>query len=107
MPTQVAIQRGIARAGREPRGEEGAGRVYIALLVAEVSASVRCPGILRVLREGSINLWAGSTALSIFRKRHAGMGREPPIVAIARGKPVEQRQQRTFLSGAAGTADQA
>jgi hypothetical protein len=38
------------------------------------------------------------------------VGREPPVVAVVRGKPVQQVQQvqqRALLPGAAGTADQA
>ncbi len=70
-------------------------------------AGVRRPGVVWVLGEGSIDLWAGGIPLSILRERHAVMGREPPIVAVAWGKPVQQIQQRAFLPGAAGTADQA
>src|SRR5437764_15439044 len=68
---------------------------------------MRRPGVVRVLGEGSIDLWASRLSLSIFRERHAMMGREPPIVAIARRKAVEQLEQRAFLPGAAGTTDQA
>src|SRR5271169_3122927 len=95
------------RISRKPRHQEGAGRVWIALLVAEMRAGMRRPGVLGVLGEGTIDLRAGSLSLSIFRERHTMVGREPPIIAIARCKPVEQLQQHTFLPGTAGTANQA
>ena len=82
------------------------GPVWIALLVAEMRASMRRPWIFRVLGEGALDLRAGSVALSVFRQRHAVMGSEPPIIAVARGQPVQQFQQHAFLPGAAGTADQ-
>src|SRR5579863_4450515 len=107
MPTQVAVQRGVTRIGGKPRLEEGASGVGIALFVIEVGAGVRRPRVLRVLGEGSIDLWAGGIVLSVLRERHAVMGGEPPIVAVARGKPVQQVQERAFLPGAAGTANQA
>src|SRR4051812_43912990 len=68
---------------------------------------MRRPGVLRILRERAIDLWAGGIALTVLRKRHAVMGGEPPIVAIARGKPVEQVEQSAFLPDAPGAADQA
>ena len=68
---------------------------------------MRSPGVLGVLGEGSFDLWAGGLSLSILRKRHAMMGREPPIVAITRGEPLQQVEERPFLPGAAGVADQA
>src|SRR5258707_9137514 len=48
MPTQVAVERGIARVGGEPGSEEGSGRGRITLLVAKVRAGVRGPGVGRV-----------------------------------------------------------
>src|SRR6266852_3977604 len=68
---------------------------------------MRRPGVVRVLGEGAIDLGTGGSWLSILRERHAMMGREPPIVPVARGKPVQQVQERAFLPGAAGTANEA
>src|SRR5437763_6682535 len=107
MPIQVAIQRAVTPIGGKPRRQKGAGRVCIALLIAQVRQGMRCPGVLGALSEGSFDLWTGGISLSILRQRHAVMGHEPPIVAVTRGKPVEQLQQRALLPGPAGTADQA
>ena len=107
MPTQMAEQQAIARICGEPGRQEAASGVRIALLVAQVRTGVSCPGVVRVLRERSIDLRASGVSLSILGERHAVMGREPPIVTVARGKPVQQVQQRALLPGAAGTADQA
>ena len=68
---------------------------------------MRRPRVCRVLGEGAIDLWAGGIALSVPRERRPVMGGEPPLVAVARGKPVQQLQQRALLPGAAGAADQA
>jgi hypothetical protein len=68
----------------------GAGGIRIALLIAEVGPGVRRPGVVRVLEERPVDLWARGIPLSILRERHAMMGREPPIIAVARGKSVEQ-----------------
>src|SRR5436305_12698509 len=70
-------------------------------------ASMCGPGVARVLGEGSLDFWAGGISLSILRERHPMMGREPPIIAVARGQSVQQVQQRVFLPNATGTADQA
>src|SRR5881398_2243599 len=100
MPAQVAIQQAVTRIGGEPSRQEVAGRVWLAVLIAEVRAGVRYPRVARVLRKGSSDLRAGGIPLAILRQRHAMMGREPPIIAIARGKPVQEVQQRAFLPGA-------
>jgi hypothetical protein len=65
--------------------------VRIALLIREVREGVRRPGVLRVLGEGSFDLWASGIPLSILRERHPMMGREPPIVAVAGRKLVRTR----------------
>ena len=68
---------------------------------------MRRPGVVRVLCEGSIDLWAGGIPLTVLRQRHSVMRGEPPVVAVARREPVQQRQQHALLPGPAGTADQA
>jgi hypothetical protein len=98
MPIQVTVQRAVARKGRKPRRQEGPGRVRIALLIAEVRAGVRGPGVFGVL---------GRLSLSILRERHPVMGRKPPVVAVDGRKVFQQVQQSAFLPCAAGTADQA
>src|SRR5690348_13514462 len=70
-------------------------------------AGVRCPRVLGILRQGSFDLWPGGISLSILRERHAMMSREPPIVAVGRGKIVQQVEERALLPGSTGIADQA
>jgi hypothetical protein len=57
--------------------------------------------------ERSLDLWVGGVSLAVFGESHPVVGREPPIIAPARGKPVQQFQQRSFLPWTAGIADQA
>src|SRR5262249_16946034 len=90
MPADVAIKLGVARIGGEPRRKEGAGRLGFALLVAEMRAGVRSPRVVRVLRERAVDLRMGGGVLSVLRERHAMMGGEPPIVAIAWGKTIQK-----------------
>ena len=107
MPTQMAIQRTVARIAVQPRCQEAAGRVRIALLIAEMRARMRSPGVVQILPERSIDLRLCGSVLAVLRQRHAVMRGEPPIVAVVRGKPNQQVQQGAFLPGATGTADQA
>ena len=107
MPAQVAVQRAVTRIGREPRRQEGAGRVRITLLVAECARACAAQGFFGFCaRERSIFGLAASS-LSVLRQRHPVMRREPPIIAVARRKLVQQFQQHALLPGAAGAADQA
>src|ERR1700735_2304208 len=107
MPTQMAVERAVAWIGGQPRRQEGAGRVWVALLIGEMRAGVRCPRIDRVLRKGFFVLRAGVVVLPVLREGHAVVGRDPPVVPVVRGKPVQQGEQRALLPGAAGTGDQA
>ena len=68
----------------EPRHQKGAGRVGIAFLIAEVRAGVHRPRIVRVLREGSIDLWPGGITLPILRERHTVMGCDRPQRLVER-----------------------
>jgi hypothetical protein len=63
-------------------------------------AGVRRPWVGRVLHQGSVELRAGGIVLSVLRERHVMMGREPPIVAVARGEAIQQVQQCALLPGA-------
>ena len=107
VPAQVAEERAVARIGGKPGRQKGASGIGVTLLIAQMPESMCRPGVLRVLGEGALDFRAGGVALSVFRKRHAVVRREPPIVPIARGQPFEQFQQHALLPGAAGTADQA
>src|SRR6266700_1102965 len=100
MPTQMAIQRTVARIPGQPRCQEVAGGVRITLLIAEMRASVRRPRVVRITPQRSIDLRTRGSVLAVLRQRYAVMRREPPIVAVVRGKPNQQVQQRAFLPGA-------
>jgi hypothetical protein len=106
MPAQMAVERRVARIGWQPARQEFAPAIRIALLVAEMRAGVRRPGIFRVLGERALDLRASGVALAVLRQRHAVMRREPPIVAVARRQFVEQVEQHPLLPGPAGAADQ-
>src|SRR5204862_5836613 len=71
MPTEVTIEQAVARISGQPGCEEAARCVWIAVLIAEMCAGVRRPGVVRVLREGPVDHWAGGITLSILRQRHA------------------------------------
>jgi hypothetical protein len=61
MPIEVAPQGTVARISGEPRHDEFAGPVRVALLIAEMGAGVRRPGIFRILGERSIDLWGAAS----------------------------------------------
>jgi hypothetical protein len=67
---------------------------------------MRRPRIFRILGEQPIDLRPDGLSLPLLRERHAMVSRKPPIIAIARRKPVEQFQQRAFLPSPARATDQ-
>ena len=96
-----------ARIGGEPGGQIGAGRVPLTAFVTNMRERVRPMRVVRVRRDGPLDLRPGSRELPIFGQRHGMVRQEPEIVTVMRREAIQQRRDLVLLSDAAGGADQA
>src|ERR1700761_6712594 len=63
--------------------------------------------VVRVRRDGLLDLRSRSRELPILGQRHGVIGQEPRIIAAVRGEAVHQHRDLVLLTDAAGGAEQA
>src|SRR5215470_12100341 len=82
----MPIEKPLARICGEPRREKGAGRVGLAVFIADMGKTMRDMGVVRVRRQRSLDLRPGHRELPILGQRHRVIGREPEIIAVIRAR---------------------
>src|ERR1700733_6573836 len=105
MPAQMAMEKSIARISREPGRQPCAGRIPLATFVTDMREAMRPMRIVRVRRDGLLDLRPGGRDLPILGQCHGMMGQEPPIVAVMWGETVHHHRDLVLLPDAAGSAN--
>ena len=107
MPVQVAVHTAEAGVAGQPVADERDPFIGVTIFVADMRVGMRDRPVVPIAREGALDDTPSLGVPAGFRDRHAVMGAEPPVVAVCRGEPVEERRQFLNAAGAARNADEA
>src|SRR5215218_3433837 len=102
----MSVKGRIARIAGEPDAQEIAAAVCIAALVGDVRDTMRAVRVLLVEFYGPFDFRTRLRDAAILAERNRVIGKEPVIVAVMRGKTVEQLCVPPLLSHASRTADE-